>query len=352
MRELVSVIIPTYNNEKSIAWAIESVLEQTYENVEIIVINDGSTDGTADVCKSFGDKIRYIYQENKGVSAARNYGIREANGEWIGFLDADDWYLPNKCNDCMSALNVFSDAVAVTGANLELFRPYRWRPRKFCKSWPLIKNWDAYDKCTPIDLRDFKSSEIFERREMFSFLTGRRWEPYLHTNSVLIKKRVLLETNGFREDWKIGEDLDLWFRIAAQFGWVFADIPVAVYNHASDTSVTQSASTCEKGIHYIWSNSDVEKNISDPNMQVAYKYFRQWYIRNKIKEGFAVRNRGYVKECLIRMLPPPLSFRFVSSATWFCLPSFIWWLGRFLFRCVRIVFWRIFYEKNNYIRNV
>ncbi|NEP81377.1 MAG: glycosyltransferase family 2 protein, partial [Okeania sp. SIO3B3] len=92
----VSVIIPVYNGDRYISQAIESVLVQTYRSYEIIVIDDGSTDNTRLVLEPYIEDIRYVYQENQGVSAARNHGIDLARGELIAFLDADDFFLPDK----------------------------------------------------------------------------------------------------------------------------------------------------------------------------------------------------------------------------------------------------------------
>lgn len=91
-----SVIIAVYNGEKTINKAIESVLSQTFPAFELIVVDDGSTDGTKAQLKQFEDKIIYIHQENAGVSVARNKGVEKARGEWICFLDADDWYYPDR----------------------------------------------------------------------------------------------------------------------------------------------------------------------------------------------------------------------------------------------------------------
>ena len=91
---LVSVVIPTYQDADYVAEAIESVLAQTYQNFEIIVVDDGSTDNTSEVLAEFGDQITVIYQENRRMSAARNTGIRAAYGEYIAFLDADDVWQP------------------------------------------------------------------------------------------------------------------------------------------------------------------------------------------------------------------------------------------------------------------
>jgi len=92
----VSVIIPAYNGANYIQQAIESVFTQNYGNWELIIVDDGSTDNTGQVVQQYGHKLRYFYQENQGVAAARNRGILEAKGELIAFLDQDDWFLPDK----------------------------------------------------------------------------------------------------------------------------------------------------------------------------------------------------------------------------------------------------------------
>ena len=105
----VSAVIPAYNSEKYVADAIRSVLEQSHASVECIVVDDGSTDATAEVVRSFGKAVFYIHQANKGVSAARNAGVAAASGEFVAFLDADDAWLPEKT---MRQLDLFSKLAA------------------------------------------------------------------------------------------------------------------------------------------------------------------------------------------------------------------------------------------------
>ena len=95
-RPMVTVIIPVYNGEEYLAEDIESVLGQTYHPLEIIVVDDGSTDDTATVASRFKELVRYIYQPNSGPAAARNRGLKMARGEVIGFVDADDLWVENK----------------------------------------------------------------------------------------------------------------------------------------------------------------------------------------------------------------------------------------------------------------
>lgn len=94
MKDLISVIIPAYNAEKYIEKCIQSILEQTYRDFELLIIDDGSVDNTAAICVQYAQidaRIRYLFQENAGVSAARNYGLRESRGQYIAFVDSDDW---------------------------------------------------------------------------------------------------------------------------------------------------------------------------------------------------------------------------------------------------------------------
>ena len=88
----VSIVIPVYNGEDYLAYAIDSALSQTYENKEIVVINDGSTDNTDEICKSYGDKIRYFVKKNGGVASALNLAIEKMDGEYFSWLSHDDAY--------------------------------------------------------------------------------------------------------------------------------------------------------------------------------------------------------------------------------------------------------------------
>lgn len=116
---LVSVIIPCYNHGKYLGTAIESVLAQTYAHKEIIVVDDGSTDNTKFVSESFSG-VNYIYQSNLGLSAARNTGIDKCNGQFVVFLDADDWLMTDALKMNLAYLSREPDAAFVSGAHLKV----------------------------------------------------------------------------------------------------------------------------------------------------------------------------------------------------------------------------------------
>ena len=102
---MVSVIIPTFNRAYLLGRAVESVLSQTYNNYEIIVVDDGSDDGTGEIIESFNKRVRFFRIPHSGVSKARNTGIEKAKGDWISFLDSDDYWLPQKLEKQMTYLN-------------------------------------------------------------------------------------------------------------------------------------------------------------------------------------------------------------------------------------------------------
>jgi glycosyltransferase involved in cell wall biosynthesis/chromosome segregation ATPase len=145
---LVSVIIPAYNGEKYIAQAVESVLNQTYSNYEILVVDDGSTDNTRGVLEPYLDKIQYVYQENQGVAVARNRGIEMSRGEFVAFLDQDDFFLPHKlalqvaCFELQPTLGMVHSGwrrVNAAGENIADAQPWKDVPTLDLEGWVLWK---------------------------------------------------------------------------------------------------------------------------------------------------------------------------------------------------------------------
>jgi glycosyltransferase involved in cell wall biosynthesis len=183
----VSVIIPAYNCARWLGQAIDSVLGQTLRDLELLVIDDGSTDATGEVARAYGDRLRYARQENRGPAAARNHGMRLARGELIAFLDADDLWLPAKL-ERQAALLDRDPRVGVVYCD-GLFIDPDGRP---------IEN---YVRQTPLH-RGRVAIELF-------------CDHFLMTPAVVFR-RVLLETAGaFDESLRVGEDYDFFLRLAA-----------------------------------------------------------------------------------------------------------------------------------------
>lgn len=184
----VSVIIPTFNSAIYLRDAINSVLDQTYSALEAIVIDDGSTDETASVIKSFPDRVIYIRQERSGPSNARNRGIAAATGEYVAFLDADDIWLPSKLEKQLKSLQQYPEAGLVYSRIVN----FRDRTGKELGVYP----------------REMHSGILFDL-----LLTT----PLLLLSSVVVRNQVLKELGGFDEGLTTAEDTHLYLRIARNF---------------------------------------------------------------------------------------------------------------------------------------
>ena len=136
---LVSVIIPCYNHGRYLAYAIDSVLTQNYDRIEIIVIDDGSVDDTAMVAKKY-DQVIYYYQTNQGLSASRNRGVELSKGDFIVFLDADDWLLPNAIQLNLQKLQQHPEAALVSGAHIFYYQPEERQTQTDSKNFRNMEN--------------------------------------------------------------------------------------------------------------------------------------------------------------------------------------------------------------------
>jgi glycosyltransferase involved in cell wall biosynthesis len=182
----VSVIIPTYNNAGYLLEAIESVFTQTYNDYEIIVIDDGSTDNTREVLGPYQDQIRYVYQDNQGVAAARNRGIYLARGELIAFLDADDLYLPHK----------LAEQVAVFDAQPSLGM--------------VVSGWQITNENGEI-ISDVKMWHSLPQLDLATWLL---WKPVL-PSATMIRRQWLERVNGFSSDTIPAEDTECFLHLVA-----------------------------------------------------------------------------------------------------------------------------------------
>jgi glycosyltransferase involved in cell wall biosynthesis len=216
----ISVVIPAYNAAASIDRAIRSVQHQSYPACEIIVVDDGSTDETELVVSQLGDVVTYIHQDNAGVSAARNQGIRAASGDWIAFLDADDEWLPHKLQRQVELLQRHPDL--------------RWIYANFyhcdCADTPRrIAHVREVTQNIPVDAEYFDSY-------LFSYLSG----IYMWTGTVLVQRQVLLKAGLFKVGMLRGQDNDMWYRLAFRWPRVgYICEPLAMYHVCVPVSGTK-----------------------------------------------------------------------------------------------------------------
>jgi glycosyltransferase involved in cell wall biosynthesis len=194
----ISVIIPAYNAEPYIRTAIESCLSQTYPPHEIVVVDDGSTDATAAVAESFPPPVRVIrLAENMGLPTARNRGVQASTGDWLAFLDADDWFLPQK---------------------LELQR------RCALENEKIVLIYNAF-RIVTLDGSE-TAGRFFSPKELLPML---RYRNRLNASSVMLRRDAFESVGGFDPGLRAAEDWDMWLRIAARYSVEsFAATPEAI----------------------------------------------------------------------------------------------------------------------------
>lgn len=219
---LVSVIIPTYNRAATLKRTIDSALAQTYRPLEVIVVDDGSADGTETVMRSYGDRIHGIVQANGGPSAARNAGAKAAKGEWLAFLDSDDV----------------------------------WRPEKIARQVELVSRVETNVDCcmcnaAVIDENGPTGATTFGASGVATDLAEGYWlnpAPLIATRFILFNQVALIRTGafrkagGFKQELRLLEDHDLAFRLSLDGPWAFvADPLVEKYNDTVGIGVAAMA---------------------------------------------------------------------------------------------------------------
>lgn len=210
----VSVVIPTYNYAGHVAGAVDSVLQQTYHDYELIVVDDGSSDNTRDALAPYGSSISLIRQENGGVSSARNHGILESDGEFVAFLDADDRWVPEK----------LEKQVAFMDANPHFSMSYT--DMSHVVNGRLVNSSYIHEN----GYRHFGSGHIFEQILQ---------EGFIFTPTVIVRKECFNEVGFFDPFLTTCEDVDMWLRIADRFEVGFLDDPLAV-RHDHDANCTKN----------------------------------------------------------------------------------------------------------------
>ncbi|MDP1679474.1 MAG: glycosyltransferase [Candidatus Nitrotoga sp.] len=198
-----SVIIPAYNAAATLARALDSVLAQTYAAHEIIVVDDGSSDATAEVAVGYGDKIRYLRQNNAGVSAARNAGTQAASGDWLAFLDADDWYYPDR-------LKWHGEWIARDPALDFLTGDYEYRDASGAllgRSMQVKVSGQAI-----LDRAAGNREVVMEGAEFEAFVA----DHFGDTHTLSLPRATFLELGGYPLGFKVCEDVYLLTRLVAR----------------------------------------------------------------------------------------------------------------------------------------
>ncbi len=316
----VSVIVPTYNRAHYLGEAIASILNQDIQGcqIEIIVVDDGSTDETKEILRKFGDSVRYIYQDNHGVGAARNRGINEATGEWVAFLDSDDRWLPDKLTLQFRALDTFPGYNAIH-SEFQIFDETGTLTNKGLQSWvsdPSVwKNiiWDQ------IYSRRYESADygIYGAGVSFPIYTGNIFAAHLITNCIsnwtlLVRRGCLQKEVRFAENFKINEDY--WFSclLTERCDVLFIDIATAENRGHSGPRISQAGYIEKFKTHLdicnnIYRPSQSVHRPSDQEIEKTYKLLNIMLFKKYLKEG--MRSEARKTYDLIRMLNGPTEDR-------------------------------------------
>jgi glycosyltransferase involved in cell wall biosynthesis len=245
---LISVVIPAYNAEKTILETIESVLNQTFSDLELIVINDGSTDSTLNIVSSIKDPRLKVYSyPNAGVAVSRNRGTAQTCGEFISFIDADDLWTPDKLEAQLKALQ----------ANPQAAVAYSW-----------------VDYITA-------SGEFF-RPGNYITINGNAYQELLihcvleNGSNPLIRKQALTEVGGFEQELSLAEDWDMWLRLAARYNFVAVPSPQILYRmsaQSASTNILKMEAACLKCIVKAYNQAPASlQHLKKKTLATLYRY--------------------------------------------------------------------------------
>lgn len=271
---LVSVVIPAYNAAAFVKNAIDSVLIQTYKNREILVVNDGSTDNTADQLANYGDAITVLSQVNGGLSSARNLGIKQARGEFIAFLDADDYWMPDKLKlqvSCMLA----NQALGFCSTRTQVVDP----------SGKPTGTWDCPERnCTTL-------KTIFSRH---ASIPG--------SGSSVMARRHLFDSVGlFDTELECLEDIDMWMRLAATCEYECIDSLQTVIVKSTTSMSSNLDKMRNSAVKVMQKNRDLlpEKDRSR-FWQRAYSGMLTDYVKWELREGRRSAAISHILEAFLR----------------------------------------------------
>lgn len=264
---VISIIIPAYNRAWIIKEAIDSVLAQNFYNFELIVVDDGSTDNTREVLVSYGDKIKLIRQNNRGVSAARNNGILSSNGYYIAFLDSDDIWLPGKLETQFEFFQNNPDALICQTEEIWIKNGKRMNPGK----------------------RHKKVSGFFFEKSLKLCLVS--------PSAVMMKKSLFDMVGLFDESLLACEDYDMWLRTNCRYPVFLIDTPLIIKRGGHDDQLSAMHSLDKYRIQSI--HKLLESNILSKDQQkAAVKSFKEKcriYVQGCLKRGRMDEAKEYIK---------------------------------------------------------
>jgi glycosyltransferase involved in cell wall biosynthesis len=322
MSEQFTVVIPLYNKAPYIQRTINSVLNQTYKDYEIIVVDDGSTDGGGLLVEAIRDpRMRLICQNNAGVSAARNRGIKEAKGELIAFLDADDEWLPE-----------FLEQIAQLKADFPGCGAYATSYQSYVQDKRSIDyiNRTKLDKFYSKGWRGILNDYFKIARQIIPF----------NSSSVCLPRKVLCDLGGFNAEAHFGEDLDMWLRVALKFQIAYLYESYAIYHTEAENRA------CKINIHEddIFFANTLENALKENSLsEVQRKNIYEYLVKSRLFVVSQLINNGDNQKAysIVNLCQGTKSFFWnrLWWLFWSCLPA---WCSLAAIRAKRLVNRKIF----------
>lgn len=243
-----SIVIPLYNKEKFVLNTLKSVLNQTFQDFEIIIIDDGSTDKSAEKVKEIDNpKINYFRIENQGVSNARNVGIQHSKADYIAFLDADDYWFENHLDILHNLIMDFPEA------------------GMYCSRYT-IKTSDSKEIKPKLQGIDNGFRGYIEDYFYSSLVYRAAW-----TSAVVVKKNIFDNVGMFDINISSGQDTDMWTRIALKYKIAISDIPTTIYNAQIADSLSKTNILNKKLMNFKKFSEEEKKNASLKNFLDLYR---------------------------------------------------------------------------------
>lgn len=265
----VSVIIPAYNGDRYLAEAIDSVLQQTYQDYEIIVVDDGSTDNTAQVVRQYGKVVRYLSQTNQGVAASRNLGLAAALGNYIAFLDQDDIFLPDKLSSQVALLEQDAD-LGMVNSGWQIYRENQLGDRQG-EVEAAVQPWQQIPQLTATNL-------II-------------WKP-VFLGAILFRRNWLERAGGFNTTLEQTPDVDLVMRLAkigCPAAWVEK---VTVRYRQHETNASKNALLQAQELNQITANFFTQSTLT-PELKTVEAQSRY---QSLIWSAWRLHQTGYLAE--------------------------------------------------------
>jgi glycosyltransferase involved in cell wall biosynthesis len=292
MSALISVIIPTFNREQFIRAAVESVLAQTYPHVEVLVVDDGSTDSTREIIRSIDDpRVRYIYTANKGNYFARNTGLKEAKGEYIAFLDSDDTFLPQKLS---KQLEKFAQ---IPGLGL-------------CCSNVYVRHQDIAGKV----FEDAAHSFSYDFETQDGFIERAVESNFIVTSTVMIRRECVKTLGYFNTEYQNAMDYEFFLRIVFSYPAVYMKDKFAERS-IHPLGVSKNSINTSKALVYIFTDCSkkfeegklfkptFKQLIRSAQQKSMYHLGLEYLLKYKYDDAYhCFQESGYQQKPIFRML--------------------------------------------------